>query len=442
MRTLGNGLQSKPRQTLSLLRIFSVMLLCLLAGKASVSAQQVFLDNLDSYFFGSGSTNATSYGLVWTNNPIGLLQEDVNVTLLGGSSTNNLTNIVTLTLADGSAFGDVIEDGVFLDSSSYVIPGVADNGYAVLEVQLWLGNATNYAAAVLEGAPVADSGPFSNPTGGSGTPPSIPPGLEGMPAMILQPASGGTEMAGGSSGGTTSGSGTSGGTDGGTSSGDGAGGMLSGTQGGFVSGLSSPDPGPPALTSATSTPRFTPDGYFAISGAGNLQWLSAVSGVTNSTEVWLTNSTARASATNTTTVTFTIAGGQDGNFYDVFGTSSIVSPLTNSVWAWLGQGQHGNTYSVVVPSKTAFLLLGKPQDTNGDGLTDAYDRLVTHTNQVSGASGVPYAWYLQNGLDPNSGTQDPDFDGLMNFQEYLFGTKPNVSEGTSIWAAGGSVSIP
>jgi hypothetical protein len=416
-------------------------LLCLLAGKASVSAQQVFLDNLDSYFFGSGSTNATSYGLVWTNNPIGLLQEDVNVTLLGGSSTNNLTNIVTLTLADGSAFGDVFEDGVFLDSSCYLIPGVADNGYAVLEVQLWLGNATNYAAAVLEGAPVADSGPFSNPTGGSGTPPSIPPGLEGMPAMILQPASGGAEMVGGSSG-MTSGGGTSGGTGGGTSSTDGSGGTLSGAQGGFVSGLSSPDPGPPALTSAPSMPSFAPDGYSAISGLGNLQWLGSVSGGTNTTNVWLTKVTARASSTNTTAVTFTIAGGLDGSFYDVFATSLIVTPLTNSVWAWLGQGQHGNTYSVVVPSTTAFLLLGKPDDANRDGLTDAYDRLVTHTNQISGASGVPYAWYLQNGLDPNSGTQDPDLDGLLNFQEYLFGTRPQVSEGTTIWSAGGNVSIP
>jgi len=39
---------------------------------------------------------------------------------------------------------------------------------------------------------------------------------------------------------------------------------------------------------------------------------------------------------------------------------------------------------------------------------------------------------LQNNINPLASgvaTQDPDQDGLLNYQEYLYGTNPNVSEG-------------
>jgi len=38
-----------------------------------------------------------------------------------------------------------------------------------------------------------------------------------------------------------------------------------------------------------------------------------------------------------------------------------------------------------------------------------------------------------NGLNISSATQDTDQDGLLNYQEYFYGTKPTVSEGFSIW---------
>jgi len=57
-------------------------------------------------------------------------------------------------------------------------------------------------------------------------------------------------------------------------------------------------------------------------------------------------------------------------------------------------------------------------------------------------NGVPYQWYFNNGL--SSGQQDPDRDGLLNYQEYLYGTKPAVSEGFAIWTLlqTGTTSIP
>ena len=81
---------------------------------------------------------------------------------------------------------------------------------------------------------------------------------------------------------------------------------------------------------------------------------------------------------------------------------------------------------------------------------DAYEWLVAKVrpdgDQTDG-SGVPYAWYAQNGMVPivaGLATQDPDHDGLLNWQEYLWGTKPTVSEGFAMWVSspGGVSGIP
>ena len=149
-------------------------------------------------------------------------------------------------------------------------------------------------------------------------------------------------------------------------------------------------------------------------------------------------------------MTFTIAGGQAGYNYDVFAAGALLNPLSNSIWVWLGQGQTCNTYTVNVISQNALLILGTPQSSCGCGLTDAYLSLIAKVNPngpQTDAYGVPYAWYIANGLlSITSGlaTQDPDGDGLLNYQEYLYGTKPTVSEGFAVWIStpNGSTSIP
>jgi hypothetical protein len=201
------------------------------------------------------------------------------------------------------------------------------------------------------------------------------------------------------------------------------------------------------LVSASSAPSFTGDTYSAITGAGNLQWAGSVTPVNGSyaCNVWLTNIIASAAGNGVMNVTFTIQGGLDGFVYDVFAAGYLPGPLSSGYWAWLGQGYHGNTYTVAVPSVNAFLILGTPQDTNGDGVTDAYSNLVAQIDPntaESDAYNVPYAWYVQNGLNVQSALLDPDQDGLVNYKEYQYGTRPQVSEGFSVWATPGNSSIP
>jgi hypothetical protein len=164
-----------------------------------------------------------------------------------------------------------------------------------------------------------------------------------------------------------------------------------------------------AISSAPSNPStnaVTPD---VITGAGYLQW------VTNATtcvygsdayHVWITNVTASAAGGGNVNVTFTIEGGQDGYYYDVFATGALQGALTNDVWFWMGQGQHCNTYTIPnISSTDAFLILGTPLDSDGDGLTDAYELLVSHTdphNPYSNLDGILDGWDVLLGLNPQT----------------------------------------
>ena len=70
----------------------------------------------------------------------------------------------------------------------------------------------------------------------------------------------------------------------------------------------------------------------------------------------------------------------------------------------MGQGYHGNTYVITnLPDTACFLILGTPQDSDGDGLTDAYERLVSKTN-------------------PNNA--DTDGDGISDSDKILEGLNP------------------
>ena len=73
-------------------------------------------------------------------------------------------------------------------------------------------------------------------------------------------------------------------------------------------------------------------------------------------------------------------------------------------WAWLGQGLHCNTYTLAgLPNTTCFLILGTPLDTDGDGLTDAYEKLVSKTdpnNPDTDGDGIPDGWSVLLGLNP------------------------------------------
>jgi hypothetical protein len=162
------------------------------------------------------------------------------------------------------------------------------------------------------------------------------------------------------------------------------------------------------VTSAPSNPSYIPS-FNAITGAGFLLMVSNTATCVYSTNVWLTNvvTSMVGSGTNATmNVTFAIEGGSDGLPYDVF-ASSVFGFGTNITWAWMGQGNHCNVYTLTnLPNTACFLILGTPQDTDGDGLTDAYELLVSHTN-------------------PNN--PDTDGDGISDADEVLSGTDPRTA---------------
>jgi hypothetical protein len=70
-------------------------------------------------------------------------------------------------------------------------------------------------------------------------------------------------------------------------------------------------------------------------------------------------------------------------------------------------------------------------------------RLVTNCDGYL----TPAAWYVQYGLNPLTlgiGTQDANSNGLLNYQEYLWGSDPVHAQGFSVWVSSptGYSSIP
>jgi hypothetical protein len=158
----------------------------------------------------------------------------------------------------------------------------------------------------------------------------------------------------------------------------------------------------PNIAQAPSSPETIPT-FEAITGPGYLTLVSTNSGCGNNSNVWITNVTA-TTGTNGVNLTFTIAGGSNGLPYDVFATPALTQPLTNGVWTWMGEGYQCCTYTIpALTNGAVFLILGTPLDSDLDGLTDAYERLVSHTNPYvadSSGDGMLDGWKVLWGMNP------------------------------------------
>jgi hypothetical protein len=137
--------------------------------------------------------------------------------------------------------------------------------------------------------------------------------------------------------------------------------------------------------------------------------------------------------------------------WDIFATTN----LAPSAWQWVFRSAAGQTNVTItgLAYPNEFFTAASTNDTDGDGLSDAYEKFVSHTdpdvfNTVSSdGAGTPDAWYLEHGINPLASgvaSQDPDLDALVNSQEYLYGTDPTTSEGFAIWVStpNGTTSIP
>ncbi len=171
---------------------------------------------------------------------------------------------------------------------------------------------------------------------------------------------------------------------------------------------------------ATYDPGFNP-----ITGIGSLQYVSFASNCVVRSNVWITNMVAEVvgpSTNRTINFTFEIAGGSNTFPYDVFATAALIGTnLTNGAWAWMGQGYTCSRYiltnlSALSPTNKTFIILGCPVDTDADGLTDAYEKLISHSDPLvadSNHDGLIDGVAVLYGMNPNETT--PSSSNLLNY---------------------------
>lgn len=185
------------------------------------------------------------------------------------------------------------------------------------------------------------------------------------------------------------------------------------------------------IASAPSTPTTSPV-FEAITGNGYLNPIGTVSNCYVSSKVMLTNVIATINSNGTINLTLSLVGGSNSVYYDVFATASLKYPITNAVWAWMGQGYHCTTFQITnLGAQAAFLIAGSPIDSDNDGLTDAYENLVSHTdpqNPDTTGVGMSDGWQIAYlgyvGADPYAPC--PSGDGWTIGQASQYGWDPRV----------------
>jgi hypothetical protein len=122
-------------------------------------------------------------------------------------------------------------------------------------------------------------------------------------------------------------------------------------------------------------------------------------------DLWLqiTGTTNSITANGTAWLVINTPWNVTNGVYDLFSTTNIVP----SAWQWVLRCAPGQTNltvtSLTVPQ--SFFILGLTNDADGDGLTDAYELLVSHT-------------------DPNK--SDTSGDGMLDGWKVLWGLNPLI----------------
>jgi hypothetical protein len=118
----------------------------------------------------------------------------------------------------------------------------------------------------------------------------------------------------------------------------------------------------------------------------------------------MTNISATVQANGTATVTFTIQGGTNGVFYDIFATTSLDDGLGDLQWTWIGQGMSCNSYTFTnQPAGQAFYVLEIPSYTMTVGFGDNNDGQINLPSDLDNAYSVAAGGYFSLVLR-NNGT--------------------------------------
>ncbi len=116
------------------------------------------------------------------------------------------------------------------------------------------------------------------------------------------------------------------------------------------------------------------------------------------------------------------------NVWTLYGSIAVPSATNEFVIAATA------TNSLCEALDRLFFRVGTMGDSDGDGLTDAYEHLVSLTdplNPDTDGDGLPDGWEHGNGLDPNfwpDAYDDTDGDGIPNLYEYHHGTQPQLAD--------------
>ena len=158
------------------------------------------------------------------------------------------------------------------------------------------------------------------------------------------------------------------------------------------------------------------------SGGGMMMRMmtTTVDCVTNS-PLYITNTVCVFDTNTAWTVQFDVQGTNSlggSSLVEIYTTTNLAgNNITNANWLFLESGTSCATYQYTnqFGSQSFYILGDGTIDPDGDGLSTAYERLVTRTNPNlwdTDGDGMSDGWEVNNGSDPTTG--DADADGMLD----------------------------